>query len=204
MYEYMTGQLVYVDPLYVVVDVQGIGYQIYVANPFRFTSVLHEEVQMYIHQAVRDDNITLYGFKDASEKRLYLKLISVSGIGPKSGLSILANGDHRGLIAAIEAEDVKYLTKFPGVGKKTASQIVLDLKGKLNELVDSDKSDSLVENAEDVTGLTSSHVGEAEEALKGLGYSVREVDKILPKLNKETYGSTEDVLRVAFKLLLKG
>lgn len=204
MYEYMTGQLVYVDPLYVVVDVQGIGYQIYVANPFRFTSVLHEEVQMYIHQAVRDDNITLYGFKDASEKRLYLKLISVSGIGPKSGLSILANGDHRGLIAAIEAEDVKYLTKFPGVGKKTASQIVLDLKGKLNELVDSDKSDSLVENAEDVTGLTSSHVREAEEALKGLGYSVREVDKILPKLNKETYGSTEDVLRVAFKLLLKG
>lgn len=203
MYEYMTGELVYVGPLYVVLDVQGIGYQIYIANPFRFSSVLHEEVKVYIHQAVRDDNITLYGFKDSGEKQLYLKLISVSGIGPKSGLSILANGDHAGLVAAIEAEDVKYLTKFPGVGKKTASQIILDLKGKLNELLDPEDRMLTLNTEESGIGSASSFVREAEEALKGLGYSVKEIDKIIPKLSKETYASTEEVLRAAFKLLLK-
>ncbi|UJF14865.1 Holliday junction branch migration protein RuvA [Jeotgalibaca sp. MA1X17-3] len=203
MYEYMTGKLVYVGPLYVVLDIQGIGYQIYIANPFRFSSVLDEEVKVYIHQAVRDDNITLYGFKDAAEKQLYLKLISVSGIGPKSGLSILANGDHAGLVGAIEGEDVKYLTKFPGVGKKTASQIILDLKGKLNELLNPEDKNFALDTEETSTGNTSSFVKEAEEALKGLGYSVKEIDKIVPKLNKETYASTEEVLRAAFKLLLK-
>lgn len=199
----MTGELVYVSPLYVVLDVQGIGYQIYIANPFRFSSILHEEVKIYIHQAVREDNITLYGFKDAAEKQLYLKLISVSGIGPKSGLSILANGDHVGLVAAIEGEDVKYLTKFPGVGKKTASQIILDLKGKLNELLNPEDRDFVFDTEEISDGNTSSFIREAEEALKGLGYSVKEIDKIIPQLNKETYASTEEVLRAAFKLLLK-
>lgn len=199
MYEYMRGMIVSIHPTYIVLETNGIGYQILVANPFRYSSLLHQEALIYIHQAVREDSITLYGFKDFKEKQLYLKLISVSGIGPKSGLSILANDDHQGLINAIESENNNYLTKFPGVGKKTASQIVLDLKGKLTELLDgTDIAQSVPEENTD-----NIFIAEAEEALQGLGYSVREINRVIPKLKDQTFRSTEDVLRVAFKLLLK-
>lgn len=134
MYEYIKGIVTFVSPAYIVLENSGIGYQLFIANPFRFSSKLNAEATIYVHQAVREDAITLYGFKDYTEKQLYLKLLSVSGIGPKSGLAILANDDHQGLVQAIENEDAAYLTKFPGVGKKTASQIVLDLKGKLADL----------------------------------------------------------------------
>ena len=199
MYEYMRGVLVAVYPTYVVLDVNGIGYQILVANPFRYSSMTDDEVQIYLHQAVREDSMTLYGFQDYKAKQLFLKLISVSGIGPKSGLSILANGDHEGLIQAIETENLTYLTKFPGVGKKTASQIVLDLKGKLTELIDGVSMDEPAVVAPD----ENVYISEAEEALQGLGYSVREINKVIPKLKTQTFNGTEEVLRAAFKLLLK-
>ncbi|HJB23248.1 MAG TPA: Holliday junction branch migration protein RuvA [Candidatus Jeotgalibaca pullicola] len=202
MYEYMNGKLISIHPLYIVLDVQGIGYQIQVANPFRFTSFLEQEVKVFIHQAVREDAITLYGFKDEHEKQLYLKLISVSGIGPKSGLSILANDDHTGLIQAIETENINYLTKFPGVGKKTASQIVLDLKGKLDDLLIEVGQLPLISD-DKANGSNKQYVSEALEALKGLGYSPREINKIKPQLEETDVMNTEEVLRIAFKLLLK-
>lgn len=194
--------LAYVSPAYVVVENQGIGYQIYSANPYRFSTKMNEEVTIYIHQAVREDNITLYGFKNLNEKNLYLKLLNVSGIGPKSALAILANEDHAGLIHAIENNDANYLTKFPGVGKKTASQIVLDLKGKLGDL-DIEWADlkgtalSLGEEAENI------HVQEALEALKVLGYSAREVKKVAGELEKIERDSTDAYLREGLKLLMK-
>ncbi|MDE1548968.1 Holliday junction branch migration protein RuvA [Jeotgalibaca caeni] len=202
MYEYMRGELVAIHPLYIVVDVQGIGYQIYVANPYRFSTSLNEEVKVYIYQAIREDAMTLYGFLDEYEKQLYLKLISVSGIGPKSGLTILANGDFHGLIQAIEAEDVRYLTKFPGVGKKTASQIILDLKGKLTDLIDG--VEVPVIPTQTSFDSKSPFFAEAEEALKGLGYTVKDIARIMPQLEQDdSFQSTEEVLRQAFKLLLK-
>src|SRR5690554_4973710 len=98
MYEYIKGILTYVSPAYVVVENQGMGYQIHSANPYRFSTKMNEEVLIYVYQAVREDDITLYGFKDLNEKKLYLKLLNVSGIGPKSALAILANEDHSGLV----------------------------------------------------------------------------------------------------------
>ena len=134
MYEYLRGVITEVTPYYIVVDVNGVGYQVYVANPFKYE---HVEQKVFVYQAVRDNDISLYGFKNSSEKQLFLKLLDVSGIGPKSALAILANDDNRGLINAINSDDDGYLTKFPGIGKKTAKQIILDLKGKLSD-VDSD------------------------------------------------------------------
>lgn len=202
MYEYIKGMLTYVSPAYVVVENQGIGYQIYAANPYRFSTQLNEEVTIYLHQAVREDDMTLYGFKNLNEKKLYLKLLNVSGIGPKSGLAILANEDHAGLVHAIENNDANYLTKFPGVGKKTASQIVLDLKGKLGDL-DIEWADlqgtalSLGEENENV------HIQEALEALTVLGYSAREVKKVAGELEKIERDSTDAYLREGLKLLMK-
>lgn len=202
MYEYIKGVLTYVSPAYVVVENQGIGYQIYAANPYRFSTQMNEEVTIYIHQAVREDAITLYGFKNLNEKKLYLKLLNVSGIGPKSGLAILANEDHGGLIHAIENNDANYLTKFPGVGKKTASQIVLDLKGKLGDLdIEWANLKGTALSLGEENG--NIHIQEALEALQVLGYSAREVKKVAGELEKIERDSTDAYLREGLKLLMK-
>lgn len=196
MYDYIKGTITYVMPTAIVLDNNGIGYLLHVANPYSYASLLEKEATIYCYQAVREDAITLYGFKTADQKQLFLKLISVSGIGPKSALSILASEDSVGLISAIETDNVAYLTKFPGVGKKTAGQLVLDLKGKLNEF----GQPEVVEISQVAT--VSPLLIEAKEALLGLGYSPKEIQKIMPNLEKEAFQSTSDVLSRAFKLLL--
>lgn len=204
MYEYIKGTLTFVGPAYIVIENGGIGYQLLIANPFRFSSRLNQEVQVYVYQAVREDAITLFGFKDFSEKQLYLKLISVSGIGPKSSLAILASDDHAGLVQAIEGDDVAYLTKFPGVGKKTASQIVLDLKGKLDDLMT--PADGVISGAlqEKLTFPTNhGHVEETLEALAALGYSGKEIKRIEPQIRSLNEHSTDAYLRAALRLLMK-
>lgn len=204
MYEYIKGTLTFVGPAYIVIENGGIGYQLLIANPFRFSSKLNQEIQVYVYQAVREDAITLFGFKDFSEKQLYLKLISVSGIGPKSSLAILASDDHTGLVQAIEGDDVAYLTKFPGVGKKTASQIVLDLKGKLDDLmtpVDGVTSGALQEKL--ALPTNHGHVEETLEALASLGYSVKEIKRIEPQIRSLNEHSTDAYLRSALRLLMK-
>ena len=133
MYEYFEGVITVVTPSYVVVDVGGVGYKVYSPTPFAYTQ--GQKAKVFIEQVVRDTGITLYGFQSQDDKGLFLKLLSVSGIGPKSAMAIMAAEDSNSLAEAIEQGEVKYLTRFPGVGKKTASQIVLDLKGKLGDYV---------------------------------------------------------------------
>lgn len=198
MYEYIIGQVTNITPFYIVIENQGIGYQIAMGNPYRYSGKLNQEVQIYLHQVVREDAQLLYGFSDFDEKQLFLKLISVSGIGPKSSLAILASEDHNGLIQAIEADDVTYLTKFPGVGKKTAQQMILDLKGKLGELVA-----DLPVNKETVVLQGNLALEEALEALSALGYGDKEVKrakKVLLELEDQT---TDQYLREALKLMMK-
>lgn len=196
MYEYITGRLTFISPGYVVLDVNGIGYQIAMGNPYRYSSKMEQSITIYVQQIIREDAHLLYGFETLAEKELFLRLLSVSGIGPKSGLAIMANEDHQGLIQAIEAGDVTYLTKFPGVGKKTAQQMVLDLKGKLTELVEDPMS--LFYEGNDDTALA-----EAMEALQALGYSSKEIKKVEKVLEKETLQNTDDYLRAALKLMMK-
>ena len=128
-----------------------------------------------------------------------MQLINVSGIGPKSALAILANPDHEGLINAIANDDVKYLTKFPGIGKKTASQICLDLKDKIERLTPSEANllKPLLPEGED----GNEALQDALEALTALGYKEREVKRIKKELAKEAETSTEEYLRHALRLL---
>lgn len=199
MYEYLFGKLVALHPSYLVLDVNGVGYHILMANPFRLTDQLNKEIQLYVYQSVSQDNISLFGFRQLEEKNLFLKLINVSGIGPKSALSILANDDHAGLIHAIEAEDTKFLQRFPGVGKKTASQIVLDLKGKLAEL-SPEQFQSEAAPAEDT--LDNKALEEALEALEALGYNKREVKKVKSNLEDKPAMTTDAYIREGLRLLL--
>lgn len=183
MYGYIKGTVTDIKPTHIIVENNEIGYLIIVSNPYSYE--VDERVCVYIHHYVREDINNLYGFKSMDAKDLFIKLISVSGIGPKTGLSIMANDDINSLVLAIENSDLKYLTKFPGIGNKTASQIILDLKGKLVE------EEELVKFGE---------MEDAEQALLALGYSKREVIKVLKGIDNSL--KVEDIIKEALKRML--
>lgn len=198
MYEYLTGLVTVVAPQYIVVDVNGVGYKLLVANPYRYQEDRNKKVQVYVYQAVREDNISLFGFTDQNEKNLFMQLINVSGIGPKSALAILANPDHQGLVDAITNNNVSYLTKFPGIGKKTASQIVLDLRDKLTN----ESSSSLFATTQlTVDATVNRELKDALEALAALGYKEQDIKKVQKALMKEEQMATDEYLRQALRLL---
>ena len=195
MYEYLNGELAHILPTAIVVDVHGVGYQVVFANPYRLQDSLKKQIKVLVQQVVREDSITLYGFISSEERELFQRLISVSGIGPKSAMSILANDDTEGFVNAVESGNVTYLTKFPGVGKKTAQQIILDLKGKFEVLPE--------EVTKAVVSTNQATLEEAKEALLGLGYSAKEITKIWKSLEAAAPSTTQEALKVAFKLLMK-
>lgn len=182
MYDYIKGTVTTITPEYIVVEAGQIGYQIITGNPFSFQRLEGTEAQVFLYQHVREDNISLFGFQTTEERYLFKKLLSVSGIGPKSALAIIASGDVVPLISAIESEDDVYLTKFPSVGKKTARQIILDLKGKLADVVASEIVYVAPEN--DMVAGLSPQLEEAVLALEALGYSTRELKKSNTKIVK--------------------
>ena len=195
MYEYFNGELAHILPTAIVIDVHGVGYQVVFANPYRLQDSLKKQIKVLVQQVVREDSITLYGFISSEERELFQRLISVSGIGPKSAMSILANDDTEGFVNAVESGNVTYLTKFPGVGKKTAQQIILDLKGKFEALPE--------ETTKAVVSTNQATLEEAKEALLGLGYSAKEITKIWKALEVAAPSTTQEALKVAFKLLMK-
>ena len=134
MYDYIKGTLVKITAKYIVIEANGLGYIVTVANPYSFSDQMNQTIQVYLHQVIRDDAHLLFGFHTEDEKEVFLKLISVSGIGPTTALAIVAVDDNQGLVAAVDNSDIKYLMKFPKIGKKTAQQMVLDLAGKFAEL----------------------------------------------------------------------
>lgn len=190
-------------PEYIVVENSGLGFQISTPNPFVYSSKISQTATLYTYQYVREDLIALYGFATREEKSLFMKLLSVSGIGPKGALAILASGEVGQVIQAIENEDESFLVKFPGVGKKTARQMILDLKGKLQNIVP-DFFPNLFNGNEFPAGDNESSKAfeEAILALKALGYTDKEIKKISPELKKEAM-STDQYIKKALQRLLK-
>ena len=202
MYEYIKGKIEYIGPEYIVVENNEIGYQIKTPNPFSFSSMSNQKITVYTYHYVREDMISLYGFRSKDEKTLFTKLLNVSGIGPKGALAILASGQPDQVISAIENEDEAFLVKFPGVGKKTARQMILDLKGKLSDIMPDFFPDLF--NVEEVEQKKAgaSLLDEALLALSALGYSEREIKRVVPQLKKEQL-TTDEYIKLALKLLLK-
>ncbi|MDE6947117.1 MAG: Holliday junction branch migration protein RuvA [Anaeroplasmataceae bacterium] len=168
MYGYIVGVVTKITPKNIIIENHGIGYLLIVSNPYNFS--MNQEYKVFLHQYVREDIIDLYGFQQEEEKDLFLKLLSVSGIGPKSALSILATGTVSEIVKAIETRNDTYLRKFPGIGAKASQQIILDLKGKLN----------LVEEP----NFQNTKLEDVEQALLALGYNKKEIGKVLPKLDQ--------------------
>ena len=184
MYAYVDGIITEVKPSYIVVENNGIGYLI--ISPYPYGYHVNDQVRIYTHHYVREDINHLYGFKSLESKELFIRLIGVSGIGPKSALSILATDAIHDIIFAIEEGNVKYLTKFPGIGIKSAQQIILDLKGKLVDAEDS---------------LLPTYGNDVEDALSALGYSKLEIKKVMKKIDPDQ--TVEVMIKSALQMLMK-
>ena len=199
MYAYIKGTLSQLFPTHVVVETCGNGYEIQTPNSYRFQKYLEKEVQIYTSLIVREDAQLLYGFINEEEKEMFLSLIKVTGIGPKSALAILASSTPHEVKLAIENENDAYLTQFPGIGKKTARQIVLDLKGKVT--ITEENSDDLLQTQ--VNGNEQNQIiSEALLALQALGYSKRELTKVEKSLNKHNVNSVDEAVKIGLQTLV--
>ena len=187
MYDYIIGKVKDIKSNSIVLENNGIGYLVYVSNPYSFEMDI--DIKVYIYQQIQEDGHFLYGFKSIEEKNLFLKLISVKGLGCKMTLPILAVGSINGIIDAIERENILYLKKFPKIGDKLAKQIILDLKGKLEY------------NGVGVSDNNLDNENELREVLIGLGYKDKEIKPVLMKVNQSL--SIEEQVKEALKLLLK-
>ena len=182
MYNYIIGTVASITTNSIVLDNHGIGYNIFVSNPYAFEE--GKEYKVYLYNHIREDENSLYGFKTEDERTLFLKLIAVKGLGPKVAMPMFATGSVNGIVDAIDRENVVYLTKFPKVGDKLARQIILDLKGKLTAAaVETQANEELI------------------SVLESLGYKKPDIKKVLPHIN---YSDTiENQIKEALKLMLK-
>jgi Holliday junction DNA helicase RuvA len=186
MIAHLRGKLLAKHPNQAVVETAGVGYDVTISVPtFSDLPPMGDEVALHIHTHVREDVIALYGFLRPSEKLLFEKLISVSGIGPKLGITILSGMPAEEMVRAIRGNDVARLTRIPGIGRKTAERMVLELRDKLPE-------------AAPTTAPASPIMSGAEEdvlsALVNLGYQRAAAEKALALATKNGKGQSFDAL----------
>lgn len=196
----LTGQIAHKSPDHVILDVHGVGYRVMI--PFSTYYELPEEgtATLHVHTSVREDAILLYGFRTRTEKAFFQLLISVSGIGPKLARDILSNIQPPQLSAALMQGDLHKLSAIPGIGKKTAERLVLELKDKVGKL------DAGPTAAADALGRTlpeDTILDDVTSALLNLGYKEQQVRKVLAELDCNTGASVEEVLKQALKILMK-
>ncbi len=198
MFAYIKGSLEEKSTNFVVIDVGGIGYKIYMSSSvISNIGELGSIIKVYTHQHVREDDISLYGFLTNEELKMFELLLQVSGIGAKSAITMLSNISPSSFAVAVISNDIKTLTKIPGVGAKSAQRIVLELKDKL-------KSEDAISKSEEINIVikedeTSS---EAIAALQILGYNRVEINKAIERIDTNNL-STEDIIKVALKYLAR-
>ncbi len=183
MFNYIVGKVTSYGPNFISLENNGVGFLVYVANPYVYQE--DKEYKVYIYAHVREEEFTLYGFRSEQERDFFLRLINVKGVGPKLALPILASPVDA-VYEAIERENILYLTKFPKVGDKVARQIILDLKGKLV------KNDDL---------FTNDGLDELVAVLDSLGYKKMDINKILPQVDASL--PIEQQIKDALKLLMR-
>ncbi|MFC0212568.1 Holliday junction branch migration protein RuvA [Paenibacillus chartarius] len=207
MIDYLRGRLAARELDYIVLDVHGIGYRVFCPNPFESRLKDGEETTFYIHYHVREDAHLLFGFPTREEQSLFRRLLEVTGIGPKVALGVLAGGRPETIVAAIQQENVAFLMKLPGIGRKTAQRIILDLKDKLGtgSIVDTVAAIGLEGEAAASAGAGGTAWNEAKEALQALGYTEAEADRAWAKIKAKAEGAASDTLvKLALQALYQG
>ncbi len=193
MIGFLRGKVAYIFPDYCFLDVHDVGYRVFVSHQTRNHIGIGEEVMLYIHTHVREDAILLYGFFSQEEYDLFQHLIGISGIGPKVAQGILSAITANEFYRLIHQKDVKAITKLPGIGKKTAERIILELKDKLAPAMFDDTSST--DQTAGLAGDIGDKISEATEALLSLGFGQSEIQSVLKK--KTEWASTEEIIRYA-------
>ena len=186
MIGYLHGRVIALYTDYCLLDVHGVGYRVFLANSTRSKLRLKEEASLFTYTSVREDAIVLYGFATEEEYDLFLQLIGVSGIGPKVALGILSAITVESLCRAIQNKQASVLTKLPGIGKKSAERLILELKDKV----------AFADSGEEVG---DDAVAEAMAALQSLGYTQAEIAPVIRKTAK--YKTTEAIIKESLKAL---
>jgi Holliday junction DNA helicase RuvA len=201
MIGFLSGKLLEKQANTVIVDVGGVGYEVTI--PLSTFYELGEEgsaVHLRIHTHVREDAIQLFGFKTARERDLYLKLISVQGIGAKSGITMLSGMSADEIVGAIRSNNLARLTAIPGVGKKTAERLVIELRDKLNEF----GGETVAAAAPEGGGPTGAVFEDALSALVNLGYQKAAAERALKQAGQDgTETSVQKLLRKSLQILAK-
>ena len=182
---------------YIVIDVGGIGYKVYMSeSAIDVLGNLGEKVKIYTHHHVREDDISLYGFLTMEELNMFELLISVSGVGAKSALSILANVEPSAFALAVISNDTSKLVKIPGVGAKTAARIVLELKDKLKNQDAVAKKENVIKKY----AFNNEELDEAISALQVLGYNRKDIEKVFENLDVASL-KLEEIIKLGLKHL---
>ena len=200
MYEYIKGKYIGINKDYVIIENGGIGYKIFTSGAtMAEMPKVSEEVMLYLEQIVREDFIGLYGFKDREELEMFKLLISISGVGAKAALSLLSISRINNLKYAIIMEDDKHLCRAPWICKKTAGRIILELRDKIKTDEVSEGVD-IQEGFEDIVPSNANSIGEALGALLALGYSEKEAESALKKVNRQE--SVENIIKECLRVLM--
>lgn len=203
MIDFVEGTLEYIEHDYLVLAAGGVGYRLFCPNPYAYVAALGQRKRLYTHQHIREDAQTLYGFAAREERDLFRRLLEVSGLGPKGALAILAGARPEQVVAAILEENVSFLTTFPGIGKKTAQRIILDLKDKLKG---APAAAMLVPMAAAGEAAVGDALHEALAALAALGYTEMELQPIKQVLRQQCQegAEVEQLIKRGLALLARG
>jgi Holliday junction DNA helicase RuvA len=188
MIAFLSGRVHSFSHDWVILENQGIGYRVFFAHPEALS--LNQQVFLYTYHYIREDEQSLYGFLNMDEYDLFVKLLSVKGLGCKTAAGILAASDFKRIVNAIELSDIAYLRTMPGIGAKTASQIILDLKGKL-----------VAEHTKEQ--ISNPALLDAIEALRALGYKASEISSIQKDLAQSAAKSSDEYIKLGLSILLK-
>lgn len=201
MYEYIRGQFQGISKDYVVIELNNIGYKIFTSgNTMSNMPKVGDEVLLYLEQIVREDFIGLYGFTTREELEMFKLLLSINGVGAKAALSLLSISTVNNLKYAIMMGDEKHITRAPGIGKKTAQRIILELKDKLKPDELTSEEGQLIKGINDNSDY-SFNINETLSALMALGYTEKEAQKALEKVDKTL--SIENMIKESLKFLMR-
>ena len=198
MYAYINGILEYKMEGYVIIDVHGIGYKIFMSESgIEKLGNIGNKVKVHTYLKVREDEMSLFGFNTVEELSMFELLISVSGVGPKIALGMIAAIEQSKFALAVITNDIKTLTKIPGVGAKSAGRIILELKDKLKteSAVNINKEEEVVKSIE-----KDNKIEDTISALQVLGYNRKEIEKVLEKINISEF-SVEELIKKGLQLL---
>ena len=197
MISQLKGILVEKVPPFLVVDVMGVGYE--VEAPMSTFYQLPEagaEVRLLTHLIIREDAHILYGFYSKQERILFRQLIKVNSIGPRSAITILSAMDYQEFISSIAGKNLGALTRIPGIGKKTAERLLLEMQDRLGKEIE---GLGAVESSHSVSSVNNDQVEEARQAMLALGYKLQEANRVLKQFAPNTELSTQDIIRLALQ-----